>query len=576
MQAAESWLTSQSLYASGHYDEALARLDQWLQSAPSHQQAIELAALCLHELHHAPPNEQPDAQAGPHPHHRPVDRLEALNRLGSWFYGRRQLPQAQHTFELALSIQPDWPPALGNLGLVLREQRREPEAEAALRRALAIAPDYVPARNNLAVLLWQMKRLNEAEAEYHEILRLQPHYPLALNNLGLVLIDLGRPRDAEAAFRHALAIDATTPEMHNNLGNALNRQGRSNEAIAAYRQALALRPDYTTAGGNLAALLLGLGAFEEGWRLYESRHGESADVATVKLPPIPYPQWRGEPLEGKSLLVWPEQGYGDLLQFCRYLPMLKARGVARLGVACPPALKRLFESLEGVDAIHELDGKSTIPGHDYWCLMLSLPMHFGTTLDTVPARTPYLRASADLTRAWRARLPAGGFKVGLVWAGDPRTHDRGMSAIDQRRSLPARALLPLLRLGDVANVTDATAITFVSLQKGAASQPQIDDLPPHLRPFDPMSDVRDFADTAAIIECLDLVISVDTSVAHLAGALNKPVWILSRHDGCWRWLRERDDSPWYPTARLFRQSKPGDWADVIDRVVQALANLRQP
>ncbi|MFX1766305.1 tetratricopeptide repeat-containing glycosyltransferase family protein [Paraburkholderia sp. A1RI-2L] len=556
MSNAESWPTSQSLYSSGHYDEALARLDQLLQNSPSHQPAIELAALCLHECQHA--------------HRRPVDRLEALNNLGCWFYGRRQWPQAQHAFELALSSHPDWPSALNHLGLALRAQQREPEAEAAFRRALAVAPDYASARINLAVLLWHTQRFADAEAEYRQILRVQPDHPLAQNNLGLLLLDLGRPKDAEAAFRHALAIDASAPEMHNNLGNALNRQGRGHEAIAAYRQALALRPDYSTARGNLAMLLLGLGAFEEGWRLYESRNDESAGAANGTLPPVPYPKWRGEPLRAKSLLVWPEQGYGDLLQFCRYLTLLKSRGVAHLGLACPPALTRLFASLEGVDAIYPLDGKTTIPGHDYWCLMLSLPMHCGTTMETIPARTPYLHASADLTRAWRARLPAHGFKVGLVWSGDPRTHDRGSNAIDKRRSVPAQAFLPLLELAG------ATDVTFVSLQKGADSQSQIEDLPRPLRPFDPMHEVRDFADTAAIVECLDLVISVDTSVAHLAGALDKPVWILSRHDGCWRWLRDRDDSPWYPCARLFRQTEPGNWAGVIDCVGRALVDLRKP
>ncbi|MFD1557005.1 tetratricopeptide repeat protein [Paraburkholderia silviterrae] len=569
MWTAESWLTSQSLYASGHYGEALSHLEQLLQSAPSHRQAIELAARCLDKLHHAP-GEQPDTQSAQRAQVRAADQAAALNSLGCWFYGRGQLPQAEHTLELALSVKPDWPEALSNLGLVLRAQRRETEAEATLRRALAIAPDYAGARNNLAVLLWQTKRLEQAEAQYRQILGIQPGYALAHNNLGLVLLDLGRPQDAEVAFRHALAIDTRTPAMHNNLGNALNQQGRSSEAIAAYREALSLRPDYTTARGNLAMLLLRLGAFEEGWRHFEARNDESAGTASGKRPPVPYPQWRGEPLEGKSLLVWPEQGYGDLLQFCRYLPLLKARGVARLGVACPPALKRLFEGMEGVDALYPLDGTGTIPGHDYWCLMLSLPMHFGTTLDTIPAHTPYLRAPADLTREWSARLPSGGFKAGLVWAGDPRPHDPGMNAIDQRRSLPARAFLPLLRIVEVADVR------FVSLQKGAASQPQIADLPANLRPFDPMGGVHDFADTAAIIECLDLVITVDTSVAHLAGALNKPVWILSRYDGCWRWLRERDDSPWYPRARLFRQTEPGNWAGVIHRVTQALESLLKP
>lgn len=568
MWTAESWLTAQSLYSSGQYGEALTRLDPLLQSVPSHRQALELAARCLHELQHATAGNE-HAQAEQRAHPRSVDQAETLNSLGCWLYGRRQLPQAEHAFELALSIKPDWPAALSNLSLVLRDQQREAEAQASLRRALTLAPDYLAARNNLAILLWQTGRLGDAEAQYRQILSIEPDYPLAHNNLGLVLLDLGRPQDAEVAFRHALAIDAGSAEMHNNLGNALNRQRRSNEAMAAYREALALRPDYPTARGNLAMLLLSLGAFEEGWRTYEARNDASAGATVGQPPPVPWPRWRGAPLEGKSLLVWPEQGYGDLLQFCRYLPLLKARG-ATISLASPPALTRLFESLAGVDAIYPLDGKSTIPRHDYWSLMLSLPTWCGTTLDTIPARTPYLRAPAGLTREWRARLPADAFKVGLVWAGDPRPHDRGSNAIDKRRSLPARAFVPLLRIAETAGVR------FVSLQKGAASQPQIEDLPPDLRPFDPMGDVHDFADTAAIIECLDLVICVDTSVAHLAGALDKPVWILSRYDGCWRWLRDRDDTPWYPRARLFRQTVPGDWTEVIDRVAQALMSLRKP
>jgi hypothetical protein len=256
----------------------------------------------------------------------------------------------------------------------------------------------------------------------------------------------------------------------------------------------------------------------------------TANAPGSGIPGMPYPRWRGESLEGKSLLVWPEQGYGDTLQFCRYLPLLKARGVTRLGLACPPALQRLFGSLEGVDALYPLDGTGTLPGHDYWCLMMSLPMLFGTTVDTIPSRTPYLSVPAALKRVWREKFPPGTFRVGLASAGDPRPHDPGLNAVDQRRSMSAQLFLPLLRI---------PGMRFVSLQYGTASHPQLNDLPPELRPLDPMDEVNDFADTAAIIECLDLVITVDTSIAHLAGALNKPVWILSRHDGCWRWLRER-------------------------------------
>jgi hypothetical protein len=192
---------------------------------------------------------------------------------------------------------------------------------------------------------------------------------------------------------------------------------------------------------------------------------------------------------------------------------------------------------------------------------MSLPHRFGTTLASIPGATPYLRVPATSAKKWQGRLPESKPKVGLVWAGDPRPDQPAINAVDRRRSLEARAYLPLLR---------APGITFISLQKGALTQPQIDTLPPELRPFDPMHDVHDFADTAAIIQQLDLVITVDTSIAHLAGALNTPTWILSRYDGCWRWLHERDDTPWYPRTRLFRQTQPGEWGEVIERVRAAL------
>ncbi|MBP0592371.1 glycosyltransferase family protein [Paraburkholderia sp. LEh10] len=562
LSPAERYPSCVSLYSSGRLAEALAVLDQLLQADPAHVEAMQLAAVCLSGLY-----DEADAKAGKPRGETPIDLAEAHNDLGSWFYGRKQLTQAEHAYRQALSIKPDLSKALNNLGLVLRELKREPEAEAAFLRALAIAPDYVTARNNLGVMLWQLKRLPEAEAAYRDVVSRQPGNVSAHNNLGLLLLELNRLPEAESACRQALALDPDVPEAHNNLGNVLWQQGRIAQAIDAYRQALALRPDYVGAKANLALPLLCIGEYEQGWALYESRYDEAISTRNVLPPPVPYPMWNGEPLHGKSLLVWPEQGFGDGLQFCRYLSMLKGRGAARVSVACQPPLQRLFESIEGVDAVCPLDGKSVVPGHDYWCFMLSLPARFGTTVETIPAPTPYLRAPAALVQHWRSRLPQDGFKVGLVWAGDPRPHDPSSNAIDQRRSMTAQSFAPLLHV---------PGVTFVSLQKGAVTRPQIEDLPVGLRPLDPMDDVQDFADTAAIVENLDLVITVDTSMAHLAGALNRPVWILSRFDACWRWFRERDDSPWYPSARLFRQTAPGDWESVIARAAQALASLPKP
>ncbi|MCO4877577.1 tetratricopeptide repeat-containing glycosyltransferase family protein [Paraburkholderia caribensis] len=562
LSPAERYQASVSLYSSGRLAEALALLDEMLQHDPAHAEAMDLAAVCLNDLY-----VDADAKDLKAIVDDALDLAEAHNDLGGWFYGRRQLTQAEHAYRRALSIKPDFTKAMNNLGLVLRDLGREAEAEASFLHALAIAPDYVTARNNLGVLLWQLKRLPEAEAAYRDVVSRQPGDVSAHNNLGLLLLELNRAPEAEQACRQALALNADVPEAHNNLGNVLWQQGRIVEAIAAYRQALALRPDYVGAKANLALPLLCIGDYVQGWALYESRYHEAIGTRSVFPPPVPYPQWRGEPLHGKSLLVWPEQGFGDGLQFCRYLSMLKARGAAKVSVACQPPLRRLFDSLEGVDAVYPLDGETTIPAHDTWCFMLSLPMLFGTTVDTIPTPMPYLRAPAALAQHWRSRLPEGGFKVGLVWAGDPRPHDPSSNAIDQRRSLTALSYLPLLRV---------PGVTFVSLQKGAATRPQIDDLPAAFRPFDPMDDVQDFADTAGIVENLDLVITVDTSMAHLAGALNTPVWILSRYDACWRWFRDRDDSPWYPTARLFRQTSPGDWDSVVERVAQTLASLREP
>ncbi len=277
--------------------------------------------------------------------------------------------------------------------------------------------------------------------------------------------------------------------------------------------------------------------------------------ALGRIPDLPYPRWQGESLAGKSLLIWPEQGLGDYIQFCRYAPLLKDRGLARLSLFCAPSLKALLETVNGVDAV--ITDPASVPGHDYWCFPLSLPLHFGTTVDAIPAALPYLRALPERMDRWRNRLPGEGRKVGLAWKGNPKLKN------DSNRSLPG--------LETLAPLWAVPGVSFVSLQKGPGEDQATQ--APAAQPIIALgTQAGDFADTAAIIAQLDLVICVDTAIAHLAGAMGKTCWVLLPALGTdWRWLDDRPDSPWYPgVMRLFRQSKIGDWSRTVDEVASAL------
>jgi tetratricopeptide (TPR) repeat protein len=514
------------LYRSEKFSEALSLLESALRMGNSDKRVLNLAASCFLQMN------------------RPYE-AETLWRRIVDDYG-------------------DDSDALNNLGVVLHELGRLSEAEAYFNRTLNVSPGHVGALINYGRLLVQLLRNDEAERMYLQAVKLQPLAVEAHENLGVLYRKARRLKEAEYAFRRVLDIKTTDAEAHLSLGVVLKWQRRLSEAEASYRHALTLNPGYFEVKLNLAHLLLTLGQMSEGWLMFESRYDANWSNRVVSLPTLGFPVWQGEPLVGKSLLVWPEQGYGDSLQFCRYLPLLKERGVEKLTIACPRPLASLFATIAGVDACIVIDEMCSISQHDYVCLLMSLPHRFRTTLATIPASPPYLSVPPERLAKWKDRIPHGRFKVGLVWAGDPRVDRPELNAVDRERSLSAVSLLPLLELD---------GITFVSLQKGENTRPQLDSLATDLRPFDPMEDVDDFADTAAIIDQLDLVISVDTSVVHLAGALNKPVWMLSRYDGCWRWLHHRDDSPWYPKLRLFRQTAPGDWDDVIQRVTMALSQL---
>ncbi|MCA8354255.1 tetratricopeptide repeat protein [Burkholderia cepacia] len=468
--------------------------------------------------------------------------------------------EAELAYRLAITVRADFVLAHANLGAILVDMQRLPEAEAASRQALVLCPDHPEAHYNLGVALQNLDRLPEAEAAYRDAIRCRPGLPQPHNNLGCVLRAQGRHDEAMAVFADALSLAPDMAEVHYNLGTTFAHAGRHDDAERAYRRALELRADYGDARFGLATLLLGLGRFEEGWRRYESRYEQTAFVHRRTREVLRCAQWQGEPLAGKTLLVWQEDGLGDMLQFSRYFVDFRARHAARVVFACQPALHRLMATVDGVDAVldHET-AMAQAAQFDYWTSLLSAPMHTGTTLDTIPPPVRLAPDPASVAR-WRARLdvlPAGP-RVGLVWKGNPKHHN------DAHRSLPSLALLTPL--------WSVPGVNFVSLQKGQgedeARQP-----PGGLPLLHLGSELDDFADTAAIVAQLDLVVCVDTSTAHLAASVGKPCWVLlPNQDVDWRWMHGRDDSPWYPGAvRLFRRGRDESWIQMAERVRAAFA-----
>ena len=455
----------------------------------------------------------------------------------------------------ALNAQPDYPEALYNLGNTLHGRGRFGEAVDCYRQALELRPGSPDILNNLGNALLSLGRPGEAADCYRRAIDLQAAFPDALYNLGNALLHLGRPDEAVHAYRRALDHRPAFPEAHYNLGNALKERQRLAEAAENYREAARLRPGYAEALTNEGLARLKLGEFEAGWRSYEARWRVQGGQPHGHRQPL----WDGEGLGGRTILLHCEQGLGDSLQFVRYARPVKERG-GTVVLLCPEPLARLFGTVAGIDLV--VTARDRIPPCDCQAPLLSLPMLLGTTVATIPHDVPYLHPEPGLVAAWRERLEAtrGQCRIGLVWAGDPRPHNPEANRIDRRRSM---------RLAEFSPLAGLPGMCFFSLQKGEAAR-QVLEAPPGLALTDWTADLHDFADTAALVANLDLVISVDTAVAHLAGAMARPVWLLSRFDGCWRWLCGRDDSPWYPTLRLFHQPAPGDWAPVVERLRDAL------
>jgi hypothetical protein len=441
---------------------------------------------------------------------------------------------------------------------------------------------------NAALQHYQAGRLHEAELLYRQVLQAQPEHPDALHALGVIAYDVGQYEPAVTYIKKALETNPNVAEFHNHIGAAYRAQGRLEEATAHYQRALALMPQYAEAYNNLGNVLqerglwkdamdcfrravtlkpdyaqahfshamtrLLFGNFSEGWSEYEWRWG----ITVLKLEgqALPQPLWDGSKISGRTILLHAEQGLGDTIQFIRYVPLVAKLG-AQVIVQCQPELKSLLDRVEGMTCL-KAKGEP-LPAFDLQAPLLSLPLAFATTADTIPAHVPYLSAEPKLVAAWKRRLGAKrrALRVGLAWAGR-QTHTN-----DRNRSCPLAIFAPLAGVRDV---------TFYSLQKGEAAREAA--APPEgMTLIDLAGALSDFAETAALISQLDLVISVDTAVAHLAGAMGRPVWTLLPFAPDWRWLLVREDSPWYPTMRLFRQNRLGDWPEVFTQVAEALKSF---
>lgn len=517
--------------------------------------------------------------------------FEALHRLALIHFQTGRFGDAERLFAAAIKVNPQSPEAFYGRGCALQSLLRYEEALASFARALAIRPDYVEARNNRGVTLLAMKRFAEALACFgglevandyakalilnnraaallglkrfkealaycEKSLALAPELVIAWSTYAATLVALGRYQEALAGYDRALRLKPDFAEALNHRASALRELKRLEEALASYDRALQLKPDFADAFNNRAMLRLLLGRYRDGWLDHEWRWG--AENIISERPKINAQAWQGEDLTRRRIAVYSEQGIGDIIQFARYLPLLARRG-AEVTFFVPQNLIRLLRPLASrIKLAGSIDDREPF---DFQCALMSLPLWFGTEVSSIPGEVPYLTAENDLVARWRKKIAGRGVKVGIAWQGAPA------GAIDQGRSIPLAEFVPLSRL---------SGVRLISLQKTHGLD-QLAGLPAHTNietfgdEFDAGPDA--FVDTAAIMRTLDLIITSDTSIAHLAGALGRPTWVALKYVPDWRWLLDREDSPWYPTLRLFRQETPGDWKLVFAEIAQELRSL---
>ena len=603
-------------HKAGRLQEAEEGYREILRADPDHAEANHLLGLAAFQAgRHGPASEHISRAIRSN-----TGQAQYHKNLGNALFEQGRLEEATAAFERAVALAPDFPEAQNNLATALRKGGRAGEARAALERVAAAHPEYESAHQNLGTLLLDegkpeealaafgrvialrpdraeahyfsgcarrdLGRTAEALAAFERAIKFKPDYPDAHNLRGATLQEKGRPEEALAAYERAIDLRPDFVDAHNNRGNALQALGRLEEALAAHGRAVALRPDYPEAitslgnthlmGGrleeameiygralaidpdfglanfNLSLALLLRGDLPAGFRRYESRW--ETDRLRPKKKDFPQPAWDGSPPRGKTVLLYIEQGIGDTFQFVRYAKWVAGLG-AKVVLECQPGLEALLAPAAGVGAVCA-QGEA-LPAFDLHASLMSLPLLHGTTRETIPAEVPYLRPPPDPPAVCGRISEVPGFKVGLVWAGNP-TH-----ANDRNRSIALGRLAPLL---------DAEGVRFFGLQAGERSG-EIARLGLGDRIEDLSGELKNFSATASVLERLDLLVSVDTAPAHLAGAMGRPVWTLLPFVPDWRWMQEGEDSPWYPTMRLFRQRRLGDWEETVGRVKKELERM---
>jgi tetratricopeptide (TPR) repeat protein len=531
------------------HDEALDDFDRAIALKPDYVAAHQNRAISLHEL-----KRYGEALAGFDKaiHFRP-DNAQAHYNKGRTFGELNQFEEALQCLDRAISLQPGYAEAYSNRGNALVKLDRHEDALASYDKALALKPDNAEAYFNRGNVLAKLNCQNDALASYDKALSLKPDNPEAHYNRGIALAELDRPDDAIASFGTAISLKPDNAEAYYHRGNALREIGRFDDAIASYDRAISLKPDYSEALLNEACTLLLQGKFEPGFNLFENR-GSLSD--TQKDRNYPQPIWlKNQNLSGKSVLVYHELFLGDMMQFCRYAKLMETEG-AKVYLSAQNCLHDLLKSLS--PAIELIAEKSQPPAFDYHVSLLSLPLAFKTTEKAIPAQVPYLHADNDRIENWKRKIGGRGFKIGICWQGSKQSTNNG-------RSFP---------LSEFCNISQFPGVRLISLQKNDGLE-QLAEMPDGMK-VETLGDDFDagaqaFLDTAAVMKNLDLVITCDTAIAHLAGALAIPTWIVLRRVPDWRWLLERSDSPWYPTMRLFRQQERRNWRSAFAQMESALA-----
>jgi Tfp pilus assembly protein PilF len=473
---------------------------------------------------------------------------DVLMATGWRAFQARDLEAAEQAYRQVVEQDPSASRAWYMLGATCQVGRRLEEAVESYQQAISLTPDFPEVWNNLGVALHGLRRGEESIAALRRALALRPDYPEAHNNLGNAFRERCEYDQADPCYRRALELEPNYAEAHHNLGNNLKSQGHMAEALERYDRALALRPDMAQVHLSRALAWLELGDFERGWPEYEWR----LKCPQFAIPRFPQPRWDGRPLPGRTILLYADHGLGDAIQFIRYAPMVRAR-CGRVVVVCRAPIARLLATCAGVDLV-VLEGGS-IPDGDVYAPLMSLPGLFDTDAASIPGDVPYLSADPELVRSWAEALDLpDDLCIGIAWQGNP-SYSR-----DHIRSF---------RLERFAPVARRPGVRLYSLQKGHGSE-QIAEVASCFPVVDLGGRIEDLMDTAAIMRNLDLVIASDTSLVHLAGALGVPVWVALPTEPDWRWLSAREDSPWYPTMRLFRQRRLGDWDEVFAQIAAAL------